>query len=225
MMAEANLRPPFWKHAVAAFVEVRNCTPTAPRPNTTPSTGWNKIKPNVSPFETHSEKMIFVGYPEGGNGWLFWNLAAQRFVVSSHVVFDERRFPGDHKHVSNMFGDLFQKSPLAPLTLKPSPPTVTPTPKPLPTDTISVPVLNRGGDNNIYDSIPVPDSPLLPQIDTPPMSPLTDLPPEWHRTPDPSPPPSPPAQLDHARFEPRFRDDGLIEPLPNTGRGFPRQPT
>ncbi|KAJ3805197.1 hypothetical protein F5876DRAFT_52233, partial [Lentinula aff. lateritia] len=108
-MAEANLRPPFWKHAVAAFVEVRNCTPTAPCPNTTPSTGWNKVKPNVScfrifgclahvlvkhrAFETHSEKMIFVGYPEGGNGWLFWNLAAQCFVVSSHVVFDECHFP------------------------------------------------------------------------------------------------------------------------------------
>lgn len=248
-MAEANLHPTFWKHSVAAFVEVRNCTPTSPRPNTTPSTGWNKEKPDVSrfrvfgclayvliphkAFQTHTAKCIFMGYPPGVKGWTFWNPNTRCFFNSSHVVFDERCFPGDHHHITNIFGNLFQKSPLASL------PTDTPKTPSVPLSITSIPknsgpgfrgsrldfggsdpdipVPDRGGDD---DTDSTPDSPLLPQVNTPPLSPLANLP-ELH-TPSPPLSPTPPPAIIRARNEPIYRPDGLIEPIPNTGRGHRR---
>jgi hypothetical protein len=36
------------------------------------------------------EKCIFIGYPEGYKGWLFYNPLTRKMVVSERAEFDER---------------------------------------------------------------------------------------------------------------------------------------
>ena len=103
----------FWKLAVSAYVHVWNRLPTAPLPHSTPYTEWYIKKPDVSnlrvfgcaayvfiqqnkrkSLQPHMEKCIFVGYPTGYKGWLFYNLSTKKTIISERAVFDERSFPG-----------------------------------------------------------------------------------------------------------------------------------
>ena len=40
------------------------------------------------------KKCIFVGYPTGYKGWLFYNPATKKNIISERAVFDERSFSG-----------------------------------------------------------------------------------------------------------------------------------
>ncbi|CAK5267338.1 unnamed protein product [Mycena citricolor] len=113
MLHEANLPPAFRALAVSAYIHVCNMHPTARDPTRTPHELWFKAKPDVShlrvwgclayvhvqrdkrgPSGHHVQKCIFVGYPAGYKGWLFFNPETRKLVIAERAVFDERYFPG-----------------------------------------------------------------------------------------------------------------------------------
>ncbi|KAL0960995.1 hypothetical protein HGRIS_014931 [Hohenbuehelia grisea] len=238
MLAEAKLPMSFWSIAVQAFLHVRNRCPSNPNPETTPHERWKHKKPDVSYFrvfgclayvhikkkkrkalQPKSQKCVFIGYAEGTKAWKFWNPVTQKILVSSHAIFDEHVFPGNSHSITTITTSL-------------SNPPDTETP-----DAFETPVTDQGGGDD-SDLPPTPSesphlsphpspineplSPTLPDVETPLLSPLTSTPPSPMLSDlslSPSPPPQPKARVP---LEPLIRSDGLIEPLPNTGRGFRR---
>ena len=112
MLAESGLPLSFWGHCLASMVHVWNRLPTAPLPNTTPFEAFYKCKPDVSHFrvwgctayvhiqrdkrnslQPHAEKCVFIGYPTGYKGWLFYNPTTRQTRISEQAEFDERYFP------------------------------------------------------------------------------------------------------------------------------------
>ena len=89
------------------------------------------------------EKCVFIGYPDGYKGWMFYNPTTKRTVISERAEFDERYFPG----------------------LKQTP--WTPEPFERPPDIPYTPVPDLGGDdepdtNPTQDNhVPLPDSPQI----------------------------------------------------------------
>src|SRR6266498_4167522 len=111
------------------------------------------------------EKCVFMGYPSGYKGWLFYNPNTQKYVISERAEFDERVFPGLSKYKATSPADL------------------TP-PNSLPLQPIAAPepLLNLEGISDEDDcktaSLPAPEhapdnAPLEPPINLPPP----DLPP------------------------------------------------
>jgi hypothetical protein len=114
MLNESKLPGSFWWDALAAFVHVHNCSPTASNSNNlTPFELWHKSKPDVSHFrvfgctsfvhvkkdkrkqlQSHTQKCVFIGYPSNYKAWLFWNPVTKKEVVSNSAEFDECFFPG-----------------------------------------------------------------------------------------------------------------------------------
>ena len=45
-------------------------------------------------MQSHMEKCIFIGYPPGYKGWLFYNPETKKTVISERADFDESSFPG-----------------------------------------------------------------------------------------------------------------------------------
>jgi hypothetical protein len=41
-------------------------------------------------FDSHMEKCIFIGYPEGYKGWKFYNPKTKKVIISERADFDER---------------------------------------------------------------------------------------------------------------------------------------
>ena len=227
MLYEAHLSPSFWGHAVLAFVYVRNRCPTAPLPGTTPYTGWYKKKPDVSNLrvfgclayvhikknkrrglQPRTMKCIFVGYPSGTKAWKCWNPVIKKLIISSHVVFDERVFPGNTKTLTNPFDDLFPS--LSDLS-----------------DPLMLP--DQGGDSNLDDNdLPPPENPpvLNPSPPPSPSPSASPLPPDI--TPPGSPfngplpelTPSPPPSTGLGKHEYKVCNDGLYDPGPDYGRGM-----
>jgi hypothetical protein len=93
---------------VCIAVYVLNRCPTKSLNNITPFEAWHGRKPNVSHLRTfgcvahvkkigprldkladRSAKMIFIGYESGTKGYIFFNPATYKLVVSRDVVFDE----------------------------------------------------------------------------------------------------------------------------------------
>ena len=237
LLTESKLPPSFWGRAVTAYVYTRNRSPTSSLPNTTPYISWTGntpdlahlrvfgclayvlvLKKNRTALQSHTRKCIFVGNASGTKAWIFWQPDKRTFVTSSHAIFDERVFPGNHANLVNPFGDL--DSSISSVT---QPSTLTPSDSSLP-----VPVPRRGGaissdspTESEAPSSPTPMSPDLPAIPSPPLSPLASIP-SLPGSPTPPPLPPRPSPL-RAPHEPKFRKDGLIEPLPNTGRGYRRR--
>lgn len=103
----------YWGEALCSLVYVLNRTPSSARPGTTPYEAWFGVKPNVSNLRifgslayvhvqkdkhgalgSHSEKCIFLGYPDGYKGWRFFNPLTKRVIIAERAVFDERYLPG-----------------------------------------------------------------------------------------------------------------------------------
>ncbi|KAF9456719.1 hypothetical protein BDZ94DRAFT_1314875 [Collybia nuda] len=40
------------------------------------------------------EKCVFIGYPAGYKGWLFYNPTTKKTIISERAEFDEQYFPG-----------------------------------------------------------------------------------------------------------------------------------
>ena len=192
MLVQSNLPPSFWKLAVAAYVYVWNRLPTAPLPNTTPYTEWFKKKPDVSnlrvfgcaayvyiqkdkrkSLQPHMEKCIFVGYPTGYKGWLFYNPSTKKLIISERAVFDERSFPG-LKHTGSV--NLMPAGAQSPAP-----------------QTVDLP--DFGGDDD--DAPYAPNQPTPPSdAPEPPIAPpaVPDTPDDLQTLPDPPPTaPAPPA--------------------------------
>jgi len=96
MLAESGLPLSFWGEALASFVHVSSCLPTASiSKQITPYQLWHGRKPDVSPFHVwgclakdkrmslglHMQKCIFIGYPSGYEGWKFYDLTSRRTVT------------------------------------------------------------------------------------------------------------------------------------------------
>ena len=97
MLAESGLPLSFWGEALASFVHISICLPTASiSTQTTPYQLWHGKKPDVAPFRvwgclayvhvqkdkrqslgSHMHKCVFIGYPSGYKGWKFYDLASR----------------------------------------------------------------------------------------------------------------------------------------------------
>ena len=197
MLAESRLPPSFLGQAVAAYIHIWNRCSTTSLQSTTPYELWHRKKPDVSHLRvwgctayvhvqkdkrtgigSHMEKCVFIGYPDGYKGWMFYNPTTKRTVISERAEFDERYFPG------------LKRTPL------------TPEPFERPPDILYTPVTDSGGDdepdtNPTQDNqIPLPNSPLIADINipaTPPANPVQlepvihPEPPEPNQSPQQSP--------------------------------------
>ena len=92
MLAESCLPPSFLGQAVAAYVHIWNRCSTTSLLSKTPYEIWHCKKPDISHLQvwgctayvhvqkdkctgigSHMEKCIFIGYPDGYKGWMFYN--------------------------------------------------------------------------------------------------------------------------------------------------------
>ena len=125
MLYEAQLPPSLWGDALNAQIHVWNCLPTSSLKGITPHQAWFKRKPDVShlriwgclayvfiqkdrhhSLQPHMEKCVFLGYPSGYKGWLFYNPKTQKYVISERAEFDEQVFPGLSKYKATSPVDL-----------------------------------------------------------------------------------------------------------------------
>src|SRR5258708_35564716 len=109
------------------------------------------------------EKCVFMGYPSGYKGWLFYNPNTQKYIISERAEFDERVFPGLSKYKATSPVNFTSDS-------APVPPATTP--------------VDLGGDNDddistsvvpLPAPLPIPENPPvvdpLPAIPAPPIAP------------------------------------------------------
>ena len=191
MLAESRLPPSFLGQAVAAYIHIWNRCSTTSLDSKTPYELWHRKIPNVSHLRvwgctayvhiqkdkrtgigSHMEKCVFIGYPEGYKGWMFYNPTTKRTVISERAEFDERYFPC-LKH-STSTPELFDPPP----------------------DIAFNPVPDLGGDDNL-DINPIQDNnapPLpAPQIAPAPHVLLPNVPEPLEPLPDVPAPPQPPS--------------------------------
>ena len=110
ILKESRLPPSFWGYALNAFVYAHVCSPTGAIPTKqTPYELWHGEKPDVSTLrifgsaayvhvqkdkrkglQPHYIKCVFVGYPVGYKGFIFYDPVGRREIVSDTAVFDER---------------------------------------------------------------------------------------------------------------------------------------
>ena len=172
MLEESRLPPSFLGQAVAAYVHIWNRCSTTSLDSKTPYELWHGKKPDVSHLRvwgctayvhiqkdkrtgirSHMEKCVFIGYPEGYKGWMFYNPTTKRTVISERAEFDERYFPG------------LKRTPLTPEPFERRP------------DTLYTPAPDLGGDNE-PDTNPTQDNNVpLPEIAPEPLEPLPPTPP------------------------------------------------
>jgi hypothetical protein len=70
----------------------------------------------------HTERCVFIGYPDGYKGWKFYNPTTKKVVISEHADFDERYFPGlKHSATTLPPSSTFVPIPIVPV-LDPPPP-------------------------------------------------------------------------------------------------------
>ncbi len=90
------------------------------------------------------EKCVFMGYPSGYKGWLFYNPNTQKYIISEHAEFDKRIFPGLSKYQATSPVDLTPSNSL-----------------PLSTGTTPNSVLDLGGDSDEDDHTTATLPPVL----------------------------------------------------------------
>ena len=196
MLHESRLPPSFLGQAVAAYVHIWNrCSTTSLHTSKTPYELWHRKKPDVSHLRvwgctayvhiqkdkctgigSHMEKCVFIGYPDGYKGWMFYNPTTKRTVISECAEFDERYFPG--LKCTPLTPEPFEQPPSIPFT----------------------PVLDLGGDSK-SDTNPVQENhqeaPLSPLIAPAPLEPHPNVPAPLEPLPNiPVTPPANPLPLD-----------------------------
>jgi hypothetical protein len=188
MLTESNLPASFWEYCLAAHIHVWNRLPTAVAPKT-PHLGWYGTKPAVGhlrvwgctayvyiqrdkrkSLQPHMEKCVFIGYPAGYKGWLFYNPTTKKTIISERAEFDERYFPG-------------LRAPPRPSAPPPPLPTIDLTVKPDNEDSDVYSGLDFGGDDSDDSDEPNP----VPMQTAPAPAPPAAVP-----APLPAPPPAPP---------------------------------
>jgi len=192
MLAESGLPLSFWGYCIASMVHVWNRLPTSSLAGTTPFEAFYQRKPNVShlrvwgctayvhiqrdkrnSLEPYAEKCVFIGYPSGYKGWLFYNPTTGQTRISERADFDERYFPC-------LSGEKRPKIPSFAL-----PPSPEPSPELPATSTFSLPWDEGGVDDPLPDlpdfSSQLPSEP--PSRLEPPSEPQTA--PESSQSPQP----------------------------------------
>ena len=213
MLDGSGLAKGFWGDCLASLVHVWNRCPAEAVKDTTPYELWHGCKPDVShlrvwgctayvhvqedkrrPLESHMEKCVFLGYPEGYKGWKFYNPTSKRTLISERADFDERYFP-----MSKRSPLPSQPPPAAPAVVPPSPSVEYYNPgATLDSESECNEVLDHGG-----EPLPLPansEPPAIPdEVIAPPV-----------RTPSPDPHPRPPSPVRigarlpmHTRQKPR----------------------
>ena len=177
MLEESRLPPSFLGQAVSAYIHIWNRCSTTSVDSKTPYELWHRKKPDVSHLRvwgctayvhiqkdkrtgigSHMEKCVFVGYPDGYKGWMFYNPTTKRTLISERAEFDERYFPGLKR--TPWTPEPFERTPDIPYTPAPD----------LGGD--NEPDTNPTQDNHVHlpDSPQVAPIPLQPPV-TPPANP------------------------------------------------------
>jgi len=126
LLSEAKLPQSFWEHAVTTTVYVRNWSPTSALDGKVPYTIFVGKKPDVSHLRVfgctayvhvqkdqqsslgaHTQKCVFIRYPDGYKGWLFYNPLTKKTLISNSVTFDECMFPGLSKSLATKVSGLY----------------------------------------------------------------------------------------------------------------------
>src|SRR6267378_6693571 len=253
MLYESGMPTAFWGKALAAFIHTRNRSSTSALPDQTPFEAFYGAKPDLSMLRvwgctayvliqrdkrplgslgSHTEKCVFIGYPQGYKGWKFYNPVTKKVIISERADFDER-FLMLQKHSVPQF------PPPHPESLIDPPPAISLLPELL-EDALDPPEVpqksNHGGDGSTSSdqpSVPFisPHSPSTPSQST--ASTYISFPPH---TPSPAPPPARSIAPPHAQIDPpsstrpqcirRPRDEWLRDQyvVPECYRQ-PREPT
>ena len=134
MLNESGLSKAFWTECLAALVHVLDRCPTSAVKGITPYEAWYKRKPDVShlrvwgclayvhvqkdkrkKLESHMEKCIFIGYPEGYKGWKFYNPETKKVIICERADFDER-----YTYDGQLLKSAPELKPLIPMELEPT---------------------------------------------------------------------------------------------------------
>ncbi|KAL8496962.1 hypothetical protein ACS0TY_020589 [Phlomoides rotata] len=118
MMSYLDLPKSFWGYALETTAHILNLVPSKSVPKT-PSELWNGRKPSLrhirisgcpvyvldkeaDKLEPRSELRLFVGYPRGTKGGLFYSPKDQQIVVSTHSRFLEDDYMSNRKPKSEI---------------------------------------------------------------------------------------------------------------------------
>ncbi|KAL8529130.1 hypothetical protein ACS0TY_006551 [Phlomoides rotata] len=118
MMSYSDLPKSFWRYALETATYILNRVPSKSVPKT-PSELWIGRKPNLmhmriwgcpayvldkeaDKLEPRSELRLFVGYPRGTKGGLFYSPKDQKIVVSTHSRFLEDDYMSNRKPKSEI---------------------------------------------------------------------------------------------------------------------------
>ncbi|MBE2321140.1 DDE-type integrase/transposase/recombinase, partial [Solirubrobacter sp. CPCC 204708] len=113
MMSYSDLPDSFWGYALETAAYILNLVPTKSVP-TTPTELWTGRKPSLrhvriwgspahvlkgktSKLESRTEVCLFVGYPRGTKGGLFYSPKDQKVIVSTNARFLEEDYVMNHK--------------------------------------------------------------------------------------------------------------------------------
>ena len=120
-MSYASLQVSFWGYALETTQYLLNLVPSKTI-STTPKELWTGQKPSLghvhiwgspahvlrrdpSKLEAISEVGLFVGYPKGTKGYLFYDPKEQRVLVSTNARFLEQDYMLDNKPSSKVVLD------------------------------------------------------------------------------------------------------------------------
>jgi hypothetical protein len=113
MMSYSDLPISFWGHALETAAYILNLVPSKSVPST-PTELWTGRKPslqhvriwgspahvlngNADKLESRTEVCLFVGYPRGTKGGLFYSPTDKKVIVSTNARFLEEDYVIDHK--------------------------------------------------------------------------------------------------------------------------------
>ena len=131
MLSYSNLPLSFWGYALQTACYILNRVPTKSAPRT-PHEMWKGKKPSLGhmkiwgcpayvldkdakKLEPRSELCMFVGYPKGTKGGLFYNPQERKVIVSTHATFLEESYMNDYKPRSKVVLEELTGDKIAPM--------------------------------------------------------------------------------------------------------------
>ena len=101
LMTYIDLPDSFWEYALEIVHDILNLVPSK-AVSTTPKELWSRHTPSLlkrdpSKLEAMTDVCLFVGYPKGTKGYLFYDPQDQRVIVSTNTCFLEEDYLMDNK--------------------------------------------------------------------------------------------------------------------------------
>lgn len=117
MMSYSDLPVMFWGYALETAAYILNLVPSKTVP-TTPMELWSGRKPSLKhvriwgcpahvlrqgadKLEPRTDVRLFIGYPKGTKGGMFYSPTDQKVVISTNARFLEEDYVMDHKPISD----------------------------------------------------------------------------------------------------------------------------